>query len=162
CVTRSSKEPASCCGRWRGASWPARWPSYRRRSRSCKAMLTVTSLRRQVEKIKARLDVPRSAPTLGRLRADPAKIMTLAAMTPDPWQARALCSRSSRQLWLASRQSGKSQTAAAIGLLDALLRPGALVLLVSPTLRQSSELFRAKLKALYDALGRPVAAVQES
>jgi hypothetical protein len=44
----------------------------------------------------------------------------------------------------------------------ALLEPPALVLLLSPTLRQSGELFRDKVLRLYNALGRPVACVQES
>jgi hypothetical protein len=63
---------------------------------------------------------------------------------------------------LASRQSGKSTVAAALALREALLNPPALVLLLSPTLRQSGELFRAKVLLLYNALGRPVATVQES
>jgi hypothetical protein len=65
-------------------------------------------------------------------------------------------------MWLASRQSGKSLTAGALAVLEAVLRPGSLVLLLSPTLRQSGELFRDKFKRLWVALGRPVAAVQES
>ena len=59
-------------------------------------------------------------------------------------------------LLLCSRQAGKSQTAAALPPKAALLEPRSLVLLLSPTLRQSGELFRAKLLPLYDALGRPV------
>jgi hypothetical protein len=34
--------------------------------------------------------------------------------------------------------------------------------LLSPTLRQSGELYRAKVRCLYDALGRPVGCVQET
>jgi hypothetical protein len=45
---------------------------------------------------------------------------------------------------------------------EALLSPPALVLLLSPTLRQSGELFRAHVLTQYRALGRPVPAVQES
>jgi hypothetical protein len=52
--------------------------------------------------------------------------------------------------------------AAALALLAALLEPPSLVLLLSPSLRQSSELFRDKFMSLYRELGRPVAAVQES
>jgi hypothetical protein len=37
-----------------------------------------------------------------------------------------------------------------------------LVLLLSPTLRQSGELFRDKVLRLYNALGRPIATIQES
>ncbi len=57
---------------------------------------------------------------------------------------------------LCSRQSGKSLTAAALALKDALLVPGSLVLLLSPTLRQSGELFRSKVLPLYRALACPV------
>jgi hypothetical protein len=52
--------------------------------------------------------------------------------------------------------------AAALALKAALLEAPALVLLLSPTLRQSGELFRARVKSLYNALGRPVPTVQES
>lgn len=94
--------------------------------------------------------------------ADPARIMTAAGMSPDPWQAKLLRSSPRRALLLCSRQAGKSQTAAALALRAALLEPPALVLLLSPTLRQSGELFRDKVKRLYEALGRPVKATQES
>jgi hypothetical protein len=83
-------------------------------------------------------------------------------MAPDPWQAELLACPDRRMLLLCSRQSGKSQTAAALALQAALLEPPALVLLLSPTLRQSGELFKAKLIPLYDALGRPVKATQET
>jgi hypothetical protein len=63
---------------------------------------------------------------------------------------------------LCSRQAGKSQVAAALALRTALLRAGALVLLLSPTLRQSGELFRDKLLPLYNRLDRPVAATSET
>jgi hypothetical protein len=49
--------------------------------------------------------------------------------------------------------------AAGLALKTALLEPGSLVLLLSPTLRQSSELFR-KTIALYRDLGRPVPSVR--
>jgi hypothetical protein len=57
---------------------------------------------------------------------------------------------------LCSRQAGKSQSVAAVALKTALLEPGSLVLLLSPTLRQSGELFRDKVLTLYNALGWPV------
>jgi hypothetical protein len=76
-------------------------------------------------------------------------------MKPDPWQADLLRSDHDRVLMLASRQSGKSQTAAALALHTALLEPPALVLLLSPALRQSGELFRDKVLPLWKALGRP-------
>jgi hypothetical protein len=100
------------------------------------------------------------APT-DRFWADPTLLMTDAGMPPDPWQADLLRNPARRMLLLCSRQAGKSQTAAALALQAALLEPS-LVLLLSPTLRQSGELFRDKLLRLYDALGRPVAPVRET
>lgn len=61
---------------------------------------------------------------------------------PDSWQMRALRWSGRRLLLNCCRQSGKSTTAAILGLHRALFYPGSLVLLVSPSLRQSSELFR--------------------
>jgi hypothetical protein len=75
---------------------------------------------------------------------------------------RLLHSRFRRLLLLATRQGGKSTVAAALALREALLSPPALVLLLSPTLRQSGELFRAHVLRQFGALGRPVAVVQES
>jgi hypothetical protein len=82
-------------------------------------------------------------------------------MTADPWQERLLHSTAPRMLLLASRQSGKSTLAAVLALQAALLRPRSPVLLLSPTLRQSGELFR-KIRDVFDALGRPVAVAAES
>jgi len=61
---------------------------------------------------------------------------------PDPWQQQVLGSSNKRQLLNCSRQSGKSTTAAILGLHRAIFYPSSLVLLVSPSLRQSGELFR--------------------
>ena len=47
-----------------------------------------------------------------------------------------------RALLCCSRQSGKSTVSGLIALHTALYQPGALVLLVSPSQRQSGELFR--------------------
>lgn len=60
----------------------------------------------------------------------------------DLWQERVLSWEGDRLLLNCCRQSGKSTTAAIRGLHQALFFPRSLVLLVSPTLRQSSELFR--------------------
>jgi hypothetical protein len=63
---------------------------------------------------------------------------------------------------LNSRQSGKSLVTAAIALRVAFLEAPALVLLLSPTERQSKELFTDKVKVIYDRLGRPVPAANET
>jgi Terminase large subunit, T4likevirus-type, N-terminal len=78
---------------------------------------------------------------------DAAALMRAAGLTPDPWQERLLRSPSKRALVLACRQAGKSSVAAIRGLHTALFTPEALVLLVSPSLRQSSEVFRKVLDA---------------
>jgi len=102
-------------------------------------------------------------PILERIRHDPAQVLTAAGMPADPWQAECLRSpRSENMLLLCARQTGKSQTAAGLALLTAFLQPGSLTLLLSPTLRQSGELFKDKVKRLYIALGRPIPTMQES
>lgn len=88
--------------------------------------------------------------------------MARAGLEPDPWQAGLLRGEPPRALLLCSRQAGKSSIASAMALQVALLNPDSLVLLLSPTLRQSSELFKAKLSWLYHRLGAPVAAAQET
>ncbi len=60
---------------------------------------------------------------------------------PDPWQTKVMRSPSKQILLNCSRQAGKSTVTAIIGLHRALYRPRSLVLLVSPSLRQSRELF---------------------
>ncbi len=92
---------------------------------------------------------------------DPVRLSQQAGITPDPWQAEVLRSSAPRLLLNCSRQSGKSTTVATLGLHTALYDAGALVLLLSPSLRQSGELFR-KCLDVYRILGRPVPAESES
>jgi hypothetical protein len=98
---------------------------------------------------------------LGELYAEPDQLMALAGTPPDPWQSELLRTEASRLLLLCSRQAGKSTTAAALALKVALLMIDSLVLILSPTDRQSGELFR-KILAGYRALGRPVPASAET
>ena len=66
----------------------------------------------------------------------------LGFTAPDPWQA-AFLRASDRQIILnCHRQAGKSTVAAILALHRAWFYPGSLVLLVSPSLRQSGELFK--------------------
>jgi hypothetical protein len=88
--------------------------------------------------------------------ADPARILSDSGIQPDRWQADLLRSNAERFLLLCSRQVGKSLTAAGLALREALLVPDSLVLLLSPTLRQSGELFRDKVLRLYADLGQPL------
>jgi hypothetical protein len=66
----------------------------------------------------------------------------LGFTTPDPWQVETLRWTGKRLLLNCHRQSGKSTTAAIITVHRAIFRPGSLILLVSPSLRQSGELFK--------------------
>jgi hypothetical protein len=61
---------------------------------------------------------------------------------PDPWQAEVLRSSNKRILLNCSRQSGKSTITSVLALHTATYQPGSLILCLSPTLRQSGELFR--------------------
>src|SRR5262245_57575498 len=125
--------------------------------------MALGTLSREVAKLRASLaGLTLTAPLLDRLRDDPARLMTAAGMQPDPWQTRLLRCPSARTLLLCSRQTGKSTVAAALALRTALLEPASLVLLLSPTLRQSGELFKDKVLRLYNVLGRPVPTTQES
>jgi len=93
-----------------------------------------------------------------RYELDPAEMFTDLVGDPDPWQREALRSYAAgtkRMLWLASRQAGKSSVASILGLWTALYKPGSLVLMVSPSLPQSQELFRKSVQGYRD-LGQPV------
>jgi Terminase large subunit, T4likevirus-type, N-terminal/Terminase RNaseH-like domain len=88
---------------------------------------------------------------------DPARILMARGIAPDPWQCRLLLSTDRQVLLNCSRQAGKSTVVSALALHTALFTPGGLVLLLSPSQRQSCEIFRKVLDA-YKALGRPVPA----
>lgn len=93
---------------------------------------------------------------------DPAILFTEATgYESDLWQTQVLRSDAGQLLLNCSRQVGKSTTTAALSLHQALYVPDSLVLLLSPSLRQSGELFR-KISAAYRSLGRPVPAEQET
>ena len=67
---------------------------------------------------------------------------------PDPWQKEVLRYKGSRLIMLASRQSGKSTVAAIKCLHKALFSPDSLILLISPSMRQSQLNFRTIGKEL--------------
>ena len=109
--------------------------------------MAIATLRRQLADLEARLRTPQDKALMltGQIRRDPALILREAGMTPDAWQERILRQSWTRGLLLCSRQVGKSQTAATLALNVVLTQPRSLVLLLSPILRQSGELFRDKL-----------------
>ncbi len=95
------------------------------------------------------------------LALDPSLVLVRQGMTPDPWQRDVLRSTAQQTLLLCTRQSGKSTTTAALATHTAAYEPGSLVLIGSPSLRQSVELFR-KVKACYQALGNAPAIVKDN
>jgi hypothetical protein len=92
---------------------------------------------------------------------DPVRFARRAGIQPDDWQADVLRSTDPRMLLNCSRQSGKSTTTAILALHTATYRPESLVLLLSPSLRQSAELFRT-VAAIYTRTGATVPAKAES
>jgi hypothetical protein len=67
---------------------------------------------------------------------------------PDQWQADALRTAAKKLILNCCRQSGKSTVAAILATHRILFIPGSLVLLISPSQRQSGELFKKALDQL--------------
>src|SRR5215211_1297396 len=76
-------------------------------------------------------------------------------LKPDRWQEDLLRSTARRVLLNCARQSGKSTMVGLLAVHAALYEPDSLILLLSPTLRQSQELFK-KCLSLYRAADKPV------
>jgi len=108
----------------------------------------------------ARLADTAPAPPTDRARAwagDPVLFAREALdFEPDAWQRSALAWTGRRAIWLCARQLGKSSTAAILALHQVLYHPASLTLLVSPSLRQSSELFRKVVELLARLDEQPV------
>jgi hypothetical protein len=91
----------------------------------------------------------------------PVEMAHAADLAPDPWQAQLLRSAAPRVLLNCSRQAGKSTMAATLAVHAALYEPPSLVLLLSPSLRQSQELFKKALSC-YRSAGGSVPSKTES
>ena len=92
---------------------------------------------------------------------DPVLLASRAGFEPDAWQAEFLRSDVPRVLLNCCRQSGKSTMTAFLGVHTALYDPGSLVLMLSPSLRQSQEIFK-KASNLYQAVGQAAPKRSES
>ncbi|HEV2124212.1 MAG TPA: terminase family protein, partial [Chloroflexota bacterium] len=84
---------------------------------------------------------------------DPVVFAQRAGIEPDGWQANVLRSTAPRLLLNCARQSGKSTVTATLAMHSAIYQPGSLTLLLSPSERQSQELFR-KCLDVYRATDR--------
>ena len=82
-------------------------------------------------------------------------------MSPDPWQRKVMASTARQQILCVSRQAGKSSVVAHKATHDLLYEPGAFVVCLAPSFRQSRELFRRIMHA-FRQLGRPVPAEREN
>lgn len=92
---------------------------------------------------------------------DPVSLACGVGMDCDPWQADVLRTDAPRVLLNCCRQSGKSTTCATKAVHVAVYEPGSLILLLSPSQRQSGELFK-KVTAVYRSLGRPIPSESEN
>lgn len=91
---------------------------------------------------------------LSREKSDAVLMANRAGIVPDAWQADLLQSDAKQMILLCSRQSGKSTVSSILAIHEAIYQPNSLILLLSPSLRQSQELFR-KLKDVYNELDSP-------
>lgn len=117
---------------------------------------------RRAEKLTRDLD--RLRRQLPRRRAPvpetPVRLAEAVGLDLDNWQVEYLTSPSARRILNVTRQAGKSTAAAVSGLHDALKHPGALILIIAPSERQSLETFR-KVSNMYARLGHVVPAESE-
>ncbi len=86
---------------------------------------------------------------------DPVAFSRSLGIEPDGWQADVLRWTGRRLILNCARQTGKSTTAATLALHRAIYYPDSLILLVSPSLRQSAELFRKVAGLLNRPAERP-------
>ncbi len=115
---------------------------------------------RQFEKLQSKVaDRCRSSDTW--VCPDPVTLAAQADLILDDWQQEVCLSTSSRISLNCSRQVGKSTVTSVLAMHTALSEPDSLCLLISPSLRQSAELFRSCL-TLYRRLGKPIRSRQES
>ena len=115
--------------------------------------------RRAVEYFKRLVEERRAE--LGPPPVDAVTMARDSGLEPDPWQVDLLSSTSPRILLNCSRQTGKSTITALLAVHTAHFEADALVLLLSPTLRQSQELFK-KARDIHQNLDCPVATEAES
>lgn len=92
---------------------------------------------------------------------DPVLLARDCGISPDPVQARLLTTTARKTLVCCCRQWGKSTTTALIGLHEALYAAPAMIVLISPSQPQSTELFK-KINGFWSRLPGAPEAAQES
>jgi hypothetical protein len=97
----------------------------------------LASLEQQLRQLTSQTD------TGDKYAKDPVLFATeLLGLKLDTWQQQVLSSPSKRLLLNVTRQGGKSTISAVLGLHEAIYKPNSLTVILSPSQRQSSELFR--------------------
>jgi hypothetical protein len=86
-----------------------------------------------------------------KLAADCSEFARHLGLEPEAWQEHLLSSMANRKILNCSRQAGKTTMVGIKALHTALFKPHSLVLIFSPSLRQSQEFFR-KVKQHWEAL----------
>ena len=92
---------------------------------------------------------------------NPVKFAQSLGIEPDDWQRDVLLSTEKRIALCCGRQTGKSTCVALLSLHHCLTVKDATVLIVSPSVRQSGELFR-KIITYWKRLGKPVPSETET
>ncbi len=115
----------------------------------------------RLQKVESRI-LAQTREKLFAVESDPEVFARSIGFNPDPWQReRVLLGKGKRVLLNCCRQSGKSTVVAALALHRALIKAGSLILLVSPSLRQSSELF-GKVTAFLNRLSQRPRLIEEN
>jgi len=107
----------------------------------------------RLERRRAR-HVTGTASAQARIPDDPVAFARVLGIDPDPWQRDLLSSPDKYIILNCARQSGKSTIVAVLALFHALVHAGSLILVLSPSQRQSGELLK-KIIDFYRKLGRP-------
>lgn len=100
------------------------------------------TLEKRLADLRADLIAARRLRSTDDLAGDPVAFADTLGLELDPWQADLVRSDGERDILNCSRQAGKSTVAALLALHEALYVPDSVTVLISPSQRQSSELFR--------------------
>ena len=90
------------------------------------------------------------------LQLDPTIVMTRSGLTPDPWQSELIRDELNWWLLLLTRQGGKTKAISALALATAINRKRALVLVLTPSERQSKEVLRCVSDYYLGLYGAPL------
>jgi len=122
-----------------------------------------TNWQRQPQEIRESLlaELRKRATAVPDERLTAVELAERCGITPDEWQKDLLVSKDRQVILLCARQTGKSTITALVALHQAVFTSGSLVLVLSPSQRQSQECYR-KIRDFYNTLSAVPEVVQES